>query len=148
MGGWESALVESLTVNVLSARLSLIPRPFMGEKRAWYTLLVHVPGNGRYPDSMLATVDPTSYPKPYGPLQPYKQARVTTPNPSDGSGLGMERSKVTPDVGGAVLPGTHTQLLLQTRENLSEIHHYSTITHSHTRTQMTSGQVIWPLLFF
>ena len=46
---------------------------------------------------------------------------------------------------------TPTQHLLQTQENLNEIHNYSTIAHSHTRTQrpqMTSGRVIWPLLFF
>ena len=60
------------------------------------------------------------------------------------------QGKVTPDVGGAVLPGTPTQHLLRTRENLNEIRDYSIIAHSHTRTQrpqMTSERVIWPLLF-
>ena len=39
------------------------------------------------PNSLtLATVRVSSYPKPYGPPQPYYRARVTTFNPSDGSG--------------------------------------------------------------
>ena len=46
-----------------------------------------------------------------------------------------ERSKVTQGVVGAVLSDTPTQHLLRTRENLNEIHGYSTIVHSHTRTQ-------------
>ena len=117
------------------------------------TLLDHGPKN-----LTLATVRVSSYPKPYGPPQPYQRARVTTPNPSDGSGRGMETSEVTPDVGGTVLTDTptqesttHTQHLLRTRENLNEIHNYSTIAHSHTRTQrpkMTSGRVIKPLFLF
>ena len=44
---------------------------------------------------------------------------------------------------------TPTQHLLLTRENLNEIHDYSTIAHSPTRTQrpqMTSERVIRPLL--
>ena len=41
-----------------------------------------------------ATVRVSSYPKPYRPPQPYYRARVTTPNPSDGSGRGRKRSKV------------------------------------------------------
>ena len=79
----------------------------------------------------LATVRAGSYPKPYGPPQPYYRARVTAPNPSEGSGRGSKRSKVTSDVGGEVLPGTPiqgvttpTQHLLRTRENFNEIHDY------------------------
>ena len=62
------------------------------------------------PNSLtLATVRVSSYPKPYGPPQPYYRARVTTPNPSDGSRRGKERSKATPDLGGAMLPDTPTE---------------------------------------
>ena len=58
--------------------------------------------------------------------------RVQQSNPSDGSGRGRERSKVTPDVGGAVLPDTgndHTHTAAADSEKKT-IHDYSA-THAH-----------------
>ena len=67
-----------------------------------------------------------SYGRPKQLPQTLRTSRVTTPNPSDGSGRGWRRSTVTPDVGEALLPDTSTQgsttptqHLLRTREQSS-----------------------------
>ena len=84
---------------------------------------------------LAATPNPTDVRNPINELG-------YTPNPSDGSERSRKRLKVTPDVGGQCFR-THPH-------SIYKIHDYSTIAHSHTRTQrpqMTSKRVIWPLFF-
>ena len=96
---------------------------------------------------------------------------AATPNPTDlrnpNNELALQLPTLATEVGGVgkgqrshrtwegSAPGhthtgiDHTHHMLRTRENLKR--DYSAIEHSHTRTQrpqMTSGRVIWPLLFF
>ena len=100
----------------------------------------------------LATVRVSSYPKPYGPPQPYYRARVTTPNPSvGGAGKGQRSHRTWEEQCFLTHPHRdrpHPHSICYGLEKF--LLRFMTAAHSHTRTQrpqMTSGRVIWSLFF-